>query len=107
MTQVSTDAALVIRRGKAYVDKARAYKVMVDGSELGRIKQKQEVVYPLAPGRHELQLKIDWASSPAEAFDVEPGQRAVFECMPNANARNALIFMTVKRKEYLSLQRVE
>ena len=107
MNQVSGDSALVIRRGKAYVDKARAYKVLVDGNEVGRIKNGEEAVYPLPPGRHELLLKIDWATSPSEIFELGPGQRAIFECKPKANAANALIYMTVKRKDYLTLQRVE
>ena len=81
--------------------------MMVDGNEVGRIKQGQEAVYSLTLGRHELQLKIDWATSPAEPFDLAPGGRAVFECKSKANPLNALVYMTLKRKDYLSIERVE
>ena len=36
------DATLVLARSKAYVDKVRAYKIMLDGQEIGRIKEGTE-----------------------------------------------------------------
>ena len=97
---------LIVRRDKGYVDKARAYKILVDGQEVDRIKQNEEVAHPLVPGRHRLELKLDWVTSPPETFDVAPGQTVVFTCRPNPHAANVLLYITVKRKQYLALERV-
>jgi hypothetical protein len=96
---------LVVRRGKGYVDKVRAYKVLIDGQEVGRIKQDEEQSFPVTPGRHQLQLKLDWVTSPPEVFDAVPGQPVVYSCRPKPNPLSAFIYMTFKKSQYLILER--
>ncbi len=95
----------VNRRPGGYVDRARAYKVLVDGEEKGRIKAGESVTADVAPGRHEVHLGIDWARSPTLAVDVQPGEQVTLHCRPNANPFNMLWYISGGRKNYIGLER--
>lgn len=97
---------LVLNRTKGYVDAARAYKILIDGQEAGRIKQGREVRLPVSPGQHQLQVKVDWAVSPPEVFDVGAGQAVRFTCRPNAKPWSVLYYGLFARKKYLTLERL-
>ncbi len=74
-TQVITGlGTLHLTRGKGYADMTRSYHVLIDGEDVGTIKQGQTISLDVAPGEHEMQLKIDWARSNLLRFDGrEPG----------------------------------
>jgi hypothetical protein len=91
------------RRANAYQDRARAYKVMLDGQEVGRVKRGESVSFDAAPGAHQLQMKIDWATSEPLDIQVAPGQDLRFECWPNAKPLTALYWITVGRSKYIGL----
>ena len=95
----------VERRAGGYTDRARAYKVMVDGAEAARVKAGESAGVDVAPGAHKVQMAIDWARSPA--FDVElgEGETARFACHPNANPFNAIFYVLFARKRYVALER--
>ena len=98
------DATLVLARSKAYVDKVRAYKIMLDGQEIGRIKEGTEESLTIPAGSHELQLKIDMAMSPVVRFDAADGQVVKFTCKPKPNTLTALYYATIARKNYIILE---
>jgi hypothetical protein len=94
----------VHRRANAYQDRARAYKVMLDGEEVGRVKRGESVSFDAAPGGHQLQLKIDWATSEPLDVQVAGGQDLNFECWPNSSPLTALYWITFGRKRYIGLE---
>lgn len=94
----------VHRRDAAYQDRARAYKVLLDGEEVGKVKRGQTVTVDAAPGAHKLQLKIDWARSPTLDVQLEPGEDAHFECAPNSTPLTALYWITFGLKNYIQLK---
>ena len=94
----------VHRRANAYQDRARAYKVVLDGEEVGRVKRGESVSFDAAPGAHQLQLKIDWATSEPLSVDVVAGQDLHFECWPNAKPLTALYWITLGRRRYIGLR---
>jgi hypothetical protein len=98
------EARVTITRGTAYVDRARAYKIMLDGQEVGRIKNNTSETIPVPAGPHELFLKVDWASSPTATFDAAPGQEVRYACRPTSNAFLALITSVFARKNYITLE---
>lgn len=98
------ESKVTIVRGTAYVDRLRAYKVMVDGNEVGRIKNGETQSFPVAAGSHTLQLKIDWASSPDVGFDVAPGGEATFACRPKGNAMTSMLYALFTRKAYILVE---
>ena len=93
----------VHRRANAYQDRARAYKITLDGQEVGKVKRGESVAVDAAPGAHPLQLKIDWAVSEPLEVQVQPGVDAHFECWPNSTPFTALYWITFGRKKYIGL----
>jgi hypothetical protein len=91
------------RSANAYQDRARAYKIMLDGQEVGKVKRGESVAVDAAPGAHQLQLKIDWAVSQPLDVQVQAGQDAHFECHPNSTPLTALYWITFGRKNYIGL----
>lgn len=102
---MTPESKITITRGNAYTDRARAYKVFVDGSEIGRVKNEQSETFPIAPGTHEVYLKLDWTKSPKVSFDVGAGEEVRFVCRPAANAANAMVKSLLKPSSYLNLER--
>jgi hypothetical protein len=67
-------------------DARRAYKVLIDGHEVGRVRRGRSASFDIPVGGHSLALKTDWTGSPTVAVAVNPGRRLVFECGPRVNA---------------------
>ena len=95
----------VQRRAGGYTDRARAYAVLIDGQEVVKIKAGESHEATVAPGTHEVQMKIDWALSPAIRLDLQSGEHVRLHTYPNANPLTALWYTTVARKKYLALER--
>jgi hypothetical protein len=58
------------------------YKVVVDGEEVGRIGDGDELDIPVSPGEHSLRLKIDWTGSKQLDFSLKKGEVRVFSSSP-------------------------
>jgi hypothetical protein len=97
----------VDREAGGYTDRARAYKVLVDGEERGTVKQGQGVEAEVDPGAHQVQMKIDWASSPTLDVELADGERAEFVCAPNASPLTAIFYAFFRRSSYIRLERSE
>ena len=96
---------IIIKRGKGYADKMRAYKVLLDGTEIGDIRQGESKQFPVQEGKHTLQLKIDWCTSKPVTFDLAD-KSITFECGRNT-ATKAAFSAFFKTKDYMWLKRVE
>ena len=98
-------AELIVRRRAAwYQDRMRDYIVLVDGSERGRVGSDAEVRVRVEPGRHTVQLQIDWCGSPAVDVDVAAGSAQVLDCGPNATPLTAFFYVIFRAGRYLTLQ---
>ena len=68
-------AVLVVERERLrWFDTARRYRVLVDGKEVARLANGESCRVDLAPGRHEVEARIDWTGSEPEVVDVQLGQ---------------------------------
>ena len=95
---------LVIRRLHApWIDRARNYKVLVDGQQRALIGDDATVQIGVTPGQHVVRLKVDWCGSPEVAVTVPHGAIVRLECRPNAGALSALLYVTIWRNRYISL----
>ncbi|XLZ68957.1 hypothetical protein ABT364_20745 [Massilia sp. SR12] len=100
-----TETELIIRRSKAlWQDRARKYQVLLDGKFVAEIGHGQEERIAIQPGRHKVQMTIDWCTSPALEFDRAAGQTTTFTCGPNANPFTALLYITAWKGRYLWLR---
>ena len=68
-----------ISRNSGFADIFGAYQVMLDGKQIGKINDGGTETYEVAPGKHELRLKIDWCGSNTVVFDLDKNDLA-FEC---------------------------
>ena len=89
-----------------WADVTRAYKVIIDGIEVGVIKNGETKEYDLNEGFHSLQLKIDWCSSQAESFVVKNGDTIYANCAPAKKPFlfGELIYITFMCNHYIDLK---
>jgi hypothetical protein len=96
------------RQTSPHSDRARKYRVLLDGDEVARLKWGERLELPVSPGSHRLRLKIDWTGSPELQFTIEPGQALNFVCRP---ARSAVLgvdslFESIRQRDrWLVLER--
>lgn len=86
---------------RAWSDKLRAYRILVDGKNVGEIREGSDFTIPVPPGLHTLQLRIDWCSSPEIKVAVEKGRTEFVSCGPRFNPVLALLAISVFRRRYL------
>lgn len=100
---------LRIKRDSGYVDKVRAYKIILDGNVVGKIKDGEEIEIDVAPGNHQLYVKIDWCRSNTVEFAMN---EEIVEAECGSNLRGAkfwipfieLIYIIFKRNQYMWLR---
>jgi hypothetical protein len=63
-------------------DRVRAYRVCLDGEEAGRVLAGDRLSLPVEPGRHTLELRIDWARSAKVEVKLAEGETVGVECRP-------------------------
>lgn len=72
---------LHLHRAKTrWTDQKRAYTVLIDGEEQGRIRHGEDLRLNLLPGRHRVKLRIDWGRSKPLDLEIEPGGQVFLEC---------------------------
>ena len=76
-------SSLTIKRDSGYADRLRRYRVLVDGSEIGKIGNGETKTFQVAPGKHELLLKIDWCRSKPIEFLASEGASVTFLAKSN------------------------
>jgi hypothetical protein len=89
---MSTMASVHLRRSdERWRDSWRAYKVFVDGEEVGRLRRGEDARFDLSPNEHVVQLGVDWKRS--ASFPVSGDGDAVFRfrCGPKRRPALALI----------------
>lgn len=70
---------IVLNRKSEVLNRARAFKVFIDGEEKGMIKNGGAEEYPVSPGTHSVQCKVRWYSSPAITLNVQEGETKVLK----------------------------
>jgi hypothetical protein len=51
---------LVITREYGGADSWRAYRIVLDGLQIGKLMKGESLEYDVAPGNHVLVAKLDW-----------------------------------------------
>lgn len=67
-------ARIVFYRPLRWGNAARSYNLRLDGAPCGTVRVSRELAIEVAPGFHTAEARIDWSSSPALGFSVQPGQ---------------------------------
>ena len=90
-----------LTRPRAWCDKLRAYRILVDGEKVGEIREGAYFAIPVSAGLHTIQLRIDWCSSPKIQVSVAPGQTGVVSCGPRYKPPLALLAVLIFPGRYL------
>jgi hypothetical protein len=99
------DSAIHIERDQnLWIDRARAYKVVIDDQPMGEIRRGQSAEFVLPPGPHELSLRIDWTRSEMIVLDLTSGQDAYFQCGPSRPLFFGQLLGILRIRPYLSLR---
>jgi hypothetical protein len=97
-------AHIRIRRHRApWTDRLRAYKVRIDGEEVGEIYHGDERTFEVQSGRHEIQLAIDWGRSQPVVLELADEDEAQLLCH-GRNPLLALFWITAGRSRYIVLE---
>lgn len=65
---------LVLTRKSEFVNRARGFRVLIDGQQAGIIRNGGAEEFHLAPGQHQVICKIDWCSSREYSIDIREGE---------------------------------
>lgn len=65
---------IVINRKSEWVNKRRDYKILIDGTEAGKLANGGSEEFTITPGIHKVQCKINWCSSPELELEIKDGE---------------------------------
>ena len=85
---------IVVKRDRGFADFARKYKIVLNGEEVGSIKNGGLFELELLPGIYTMKLKVDWCGSHPLTFEIIENTVKNFEC--GSNLRGKKIFSASK-----------
>ena len=101
-------STLRIRRADEFADYFRAYSILLDGTKLGNLKHGETLEFSIAPGQHQLRMKIDWCGSNTVQFIASSdGDLLTFRARSNLKglaSLKALYYVIFKPDEWIVLE---
>jgi len=79
LQKITAMPTIQIKRTSEYINRFRDYQLYLDGVKVGAVANGQTQTLEVTPGRHTLEAKIDWCSSPEIAFDIAGDETRTFE----------------------------
>jgi hypothetical protein len=101
---MSTSAWIDVERKEGWRDRARPYKVVIDGQKVGGVGHGQQESFEVVPGTHEVFLKLDWCRSPKLTVEVAGGQRAKVTCEAGGNFWMTFFDVIFKPTRYIDAE---
>jgi hypothetical protein len=100
-------STIVVRRdARGYRDLLRAYRVLLDGREVGRIRRGECLTIETDPGEHEIHFAIDWCRSPTTMLNLVDGEEV--RLRPHSLPWPLLLawpyFLTFGRSKYIAVE---
>lgn len=95
---------------KAYADKLRKYKIILDDNYLGDIKEGEINSFEVKTGEHTIYLKIDWCRSNKLDFYVLENDVIEFECGTSLSGWKFfinIIYITFLKNKYLWIKTID
>lgn len=105
-TDTDIASIAVFRDLDGLTDHLRAYEVVIDGAVVGRLAPGDSCAFSVAPGHHEIFMKIDWCRSEKVNLQLAAGEIAEFRCAPRPNLITGFYWITFGRHRYIVLDRI-
>jgi hypothetical protein len=83
----------------------REYAVLLDGEVVSSLANGGAVELSVTPGRHTVQMKIDWCTSVRLEIDTETGKTVSLACGANRSLFLLCLYLTVWKDRYLWLRK--
>jgi hypothetical protein len=96
-------AQIIFHRGTGWVDRARAYKIVIDGEECGRLKRNSSLKVEIPAGPHEITAKIDWCGGNVIFVDAKEGGVTEIDVSNQHGALRSQFIISSAPDTYLSL----
>lgn len=96
-------AAVSIKRPAKLAFATRKFSVFIDGRKVGSVKNGSVSRFEVSPGRHTLQVKVDFYRSKPCSVDLEPGQSLSLICGTQEGLSGFLSAFT-SLEEYITLK---
>ena len=98
---------IVVHRVAArWQDRARDYRVLVDGRERAVVGNDASASVEVEPGTYTVEMKLDWCRAPALRGVVGPDETVHLECGPNSSPILVLVYVTFLRDRYIWLREI-
>ncbi len=97
---------LRVVRDRGWVDKLRAYRIPLDGAEVGRISEGGELRREIGEGHHVIEARIDWCGNQPLGFEAQPGEQVVLVRSGLRSWRSmlGLFYVIFNPRGYLTLE---
>lgn len=73
------NAKIILNRKGEWMNRARTFKVLIDGQKAGTIKNDSAEEFLVEPGEHTIRCTIDWCSSPETTIHLGPNEIAYLQ----------------------------
>ncbi len=93
----------VYRAEDDHYGQLRRYRVFVDGESVAELRRGEVCQQEVAPGRHTVQVRISWCSSPSVVVQVVPGERTSMICRAVPGVESDPLAVFTRRKNFLQL----
>ncbi|WP_223070432.1 hypothetical protein [Paenibacillus caui] len=77
---MNSQSLLELKRLSQFVNKLRDFKIIINDSEVGIIKDGDIKEISLEPSEYEIYLKIDWCRSNKYRFTISENEKIKLEC---------------------------
>jgi hypothetical protein len=65
---------IILSRPSQWMNRIRGYKVLINGQQIGVIKNGATEEYTIEPGANTIECKLDWCASRTVPLTIQPGE---------------------------------
>jgi hypothetical protein len=98
--------SVTVRRDKGWADSLRKYRILLDGVEIGRLREGEVLRQEISDGQHVIEARIDWASSQPLRFEAQSSDRLVLvkSALRGRRVLLAVFYAIFAWRRYLTLE---
>ena len=74
--KMDTKTKIILSRPSQWMNRIRGYKVLINGKQVGAIKNGATEEYLVEPGTNSIECKLDWCGSRTLPVNVQSGETA-------------------------------